>query len=180
MIVQLEQLALNKIFMEEKKIENLQDFQEFPKSEIESLSKLEKEKELKEPSYEKESLKTENEKDLLKNNILDESDPIINSSSNKSSLVFKEREEAIDKILAEGLNNVFLQLKPDKQKEFKEKGEETVKKINILLSETKLRVDKIINLIKKWLSIIPGVNKFFVEQEAKLKADKIIKVKNNF
>ena len=63
---------------------------------------------------------------------------------------------------------------------FKKAGEETVAQIDVLLSETKLRINKIIDLIKKWLKMIPGVNKFFLEQEAKIKTDKIIKIKKIF
>lgn len=92
----------------------------------------------------------------------------------------KKREAAIDAVLADGLNDVFLKMEVNKQKEFKKKGEETVKQINKLLSETKLRVNKIIDLIREWLKFIPGINNFFLEQEAKIKADKIIKVKNKF
>ncbi|HZJ41757.1 MAG TPA: hypothetical protein VFD51_01950 [Patescibacteria group bacterium] len=57
-------------------------------------------------------------------------------------------------------------------------GEDTTAKINLLLNKTKIKVDKIISLIKKWLKIIPGINHFFLEQEAKIKADKIINIKD--
>ena len=67
---------------------------------------------------------------------------------------------------------------PEKQKVFKEEGEKTTKKINILLDATKVNVGKIINLIKHWLSLIVGANRFFLDQEAKIKADKIIRIKN--
>ena len=90
----------------------------------------------------------------------------------------EERARAIDNILAEGLNEIFLQLKPDEQRAFKKKGEETVKEINSLLDKTRLRVEKIIALIRAWLKMIPGVNKFFLEQEVKIKADKIMKLRN--
>lgn len=90
----------------------------------------------------------------------------------------KQRADAIDNILAEGLNEIFLKMKPDEQKIFKQKGEETVTKINELLNKTKLKVKKIIELIKRWLRLIPGINKFFLEQEAKIKADKIMKMKD--
>lgn len=91
----------------------------------------------------------------------------------------RKREAAIDAILADGLSDVFLKMKPDKQKEFKEEGEKTVKKISQLLSEAKVKVAKVLDLVKKWLKIIPGVNKFFVEQEAKLKTDKIIRMRKD-
>lgn len=101
------------------------------------------------------------------------------SAQSSTTSIQKRREEAIDKILSEGLNDIFLSMSPAKQKEFQVKGEETVKKINVLLGEAKVKVNKIIDLIKKWLKIIPGVNKFFLEQETKLKVDKIMNIKDN-
>ncbi len=92
----------------------------------------------------------------------------------------KQRAAAIDLILAEGLNEVFLKMNAQEQKEFQRKGEETVVKINELLSQTKVKVNKIIDLIKAWLKMIPGINRFFLEQEAKIKADKILQVKDKF
>jgi hypothetical protein len=86
----------------------------------------------------------------------------------------------IDSILSAGLNEVFLKMDPAKQKEFKERGEETAIKIGELLDRTKVKISKIIDLIKRWLKLIPGVNKFFLEQEAKIKADRIIKIKDKF
>ncbi|MFA5644645.1 MAG: hypothetical protein WC928_03940 [Patescibacteria group bacterium] len=89
----------------------------------------------------------------------------------------KERQQQIDKILSEGLNDIFLSMNPKEQKRFQEEGEETVIKINKLLSQTKIKVKKIIDLIKRWLKLIPKVNNYFLEQEAKIKADKIIELK---
>lgn len=90
------------------------------------------------------------------------------------------RAAAIDNILAEGLNDIFLKMPPAKQAEFKKVGEETVTKINVLLSQARVRINKIIRLIRKWLNLVPGINKFFLEQEAKIKADKILQIKNRF
>ncbi|MFA7088009.1 MAG: hypothetical protein WC146_01565 [Patescibacteria group bacterium] len=92
----------------------------------------------------------------------------------------KQRELEIDNILAEGLGAIFLKMDQDNQKKFKKKGEETAATINILLNKTKINVGKIINLIKNWLKLIPGINKFFLEQEAKIKADAIIRIKDKF
>ncbi len=83
----------------------------------------------------------------------------------------------IDGILSEGLTDVFLSMDANKQKIFKEEGERTVLKIKEIVSGTKFKVKKVIELIKNWLKIIPGVNRYFLEQEAKIKADKIIKLK---
>lgn len=90
----------------------------------------------------------------------------------------KQRAAAIDNILAEGLNDIYLKMKPADQAVFKKKGEETVAKISELLNQTKVKISKIVDLIRRWLKLIPGVNKFFLEQEAKIKADKIVRLKD--
>jgi hypothetical protein len=87
------------------------------------------------------------------------------------------RQKQIDNILAEGLNDVFLEMDPKQQRIFKEEGEKTASKINIILSSAKIKIKNIIDLIKNWLKLIPKINPHFLEQEAKIKADKIIKLK---
>lgn len=107
--------------------------------------------------------------------------PAAGAVSAPSVLSYQEqRAQAIDTILSEGLNDVFLKMNPAQQREFKKRGEETVKKINSLLDKTKVKAGKIIDLIKAWLKLIPGINRFFLEQEAKIKADKIIRAKDTF
>lgn len=97
----------------------------------------------------------------------------------KEPLTYKERRaKLIDETLSEGLGNTYLSMSPERQKVFKAKGEETVAKINNLLDETKVKINKIVSLIKKWLSLIVGVNKFYLDQEAKIKADKILNLKD--
>lgn len=90
------------------------------------------------------------------------------------------REKEIDAFLSDGLSETFLAMSPVKQKIFKDEGEQTAKKINTLLDATKINISKIVKLIRRWLSLIIGVNHFFLDQEAKIKADKIIKIKNKF
>lgn len=85
------------------------------------------------------------------------------------------REKMIEKILEKDMDGLFLAMTPEKREEFKVVGEETAREINVLLKKTAVKVKKIIELIRKWLLIVPGVNKFFVEQEAKIKADEIMK-----
>ncbi|MBU0722222.1 hypothetical protein KKA93_02070 [Patescibacteria group bacterium] len=89
-----------------------------------------------------------------------------------------KQQKQVESILAEDLAEIYLSLAPSKRLEFKIKGEQTANKINQLLTKTKINISKIIKLIKKWLSLIPGMNKYFLEQEAKIKADEIVKIKN--
>lgn len=83
----------------------------------------------------------------------------------------------VEGILAEGLEEAYQKLTPDKQLEFKQVGEVTASKIALLLKSAKVRVKEIFHLILKWLKVIPGLNKFFLEQEAKIKADRILALK---
>ena len=83
----------------------------------------------------------------------------------------------IESILEEDLTDLFLQMTPDQQIAFKIKGEETASKIRELLHQTKINVRKILSLLREWLSLIPGVNKFFLEQETKIKTDKLLAAK---
>lgn len=83
-------------------------------------------------------------------------------------------QEKIEDILEEDLVELFQQLDSEQQRLFKEKGEETANKIVQLIASAKATARKIASLIIEWLKIIPGVNKFFLEQEAKIKADKIL------
>lgn len=87
----------------------------------------------------------------------------------------------IEKILSENLDELYLSLEPTNKLIFKQKGEETASKIELLIKEVKINVKKILNLIKEWLlmlvKMIPGVNKFFLIQEAKIKTDKILKLR---
>ncbi len=84
----------------------------------------------------------------------------------------------VEKILEEGLREAYEKMSPVAKQEFKIKGEETAEKIGQLLKKTHVQVKKIFALIFDWLKMIPGVNYFFLEQEAKIKADRILALKN--
>ena len=85
-----------------------------------------------------------------------------------------ESYKKIENILEEDLGEIFFKLTPLEQEEFKKKGEETASLIMDLLAKSKVQIKKIIEAIKDWLKLIPGINRFFLEQEAKIKADKIV------
>lgn len=83
----------------------------------------------------------------------------------------------VEKIMEEGLGDAFKEMTPVQQQEFKIKGEQIAQEIRDLMRGNRLKVKKIFSLILDWLKLLPGVNKFFLEQEAKIKADKIIAIK---
>lgn len=88
-----------------------------------------------------------------------------------------EELQKIENILAEDLEPLFKELPANRQQEFKLKGEETATQIEKILSAVKFHANKIIALIRAWLTMIPGVNKFFIEQETKIKVDKLLEYK---
>ncbi|PIZ99699.1 MAG: hypothetical protein COX77_00855 [Candidatus Komeilibacteria bacterium CG_4_10_14_0_2_um_filter_37_10] len=82
--------------------------------------------------------------------------------------------EQIENILAEDLGDFYQHLDPQQKTQFRQKGEETAKQISSVLSRTKIKISQVIKLITSWLKLVPGFNKFFIEQSAKIKADKIL------
>lgn len=84
----------------------------------------------------------------------------------------------IEQVLQENLEPVYSKMTPEIQEKFKIKGEVTASKIEVLIKQVKVNTKKILDLIIKWLKMIPGVNKYFLEQEAKIKIDKILKIKS--
>ncbi len=80
----------------------------------------------------------------------------------------------IENILAEDLTDVFLQLTPEKRNAFKQAGEEAALKIKVMMEMGKVKAKKMLDIIRDWLRLVPGVNKFFLEQEAKIKTDKLV------
>lgn len=89
----------------------------------------------------------------------------------------EEKYRQIEGILEEDLGDIYFQLNPIDQQRFKIKGEETTRAIFYLLQKPKIKIKKIIDLIKNWLKLIPGINRFFLEQTAKIKTDKILSIK---
>ena len=86
------------------------------------------------------------------------------------------RLQRVETILAQDMDQVFLTMDANTQLIFKQRGEETAIKINNLFKKTKVKFNEVLNLIIEWLKIIPKVNKHYLEQEAKIKTDAIIKL----
>jgi hypothetical protein len=97
-------------------------------------------------------------------------------STTAASAQMDRLEREIDGILEEDLKELYVAMSPQKQIEFRQKGEQMRSKIRQMVSSAKVNAKKIFALIRGWLKIIPGVNRFFLEQEAKIKTDKILLV----
>lgn len=101
-------------------------------------------------------------------------------SKKKPTIIPQVRDDLmikVETILEEGLKEAFQELTPVQRQEFKIKGEETAFQVRDLLKATHVKVKSIFRLILEWLKMLPGINRFFLEQEAKIKADKILSLK---
>lgn len=88
-----------------------------------------------------------------------------------------ELSRRVEKIMEENIGDAYLALDPVHQQEFKLAGERTAYAISQLLKKTHVKVKKIFSLLFAWLKLLPGINRYFLEQEAKIKADKILALK---
>ena len=82
----------------------------------------------------------------------------------------------IEGVLSEGLDQAYMSLSAPKREEFRRQGEATAHKIQTILDSGRLKLSKIRNLILDWLKMIPGLNKVFLEQEAKIKTDRLARL----
>lgn len=102
-------------------------------------------------------------------------EPTTPSSSPASviSIVKNELTQRVESILEEGLTEVYEELPERDRPAFKARGEEIADTIRVMMQTAKFSFKKVISLIREWLQMIPGVNRFFLEQEAKIKADQL-------
>lgn len=82
----------------------------------------------------------------------------------------------VEKILEQGIGPFYASLPAEAKPLFKKKGEEAANEIAEMVRTLKVKVKRILELIYVWLKTIPGVNKFFLEQEAKIKTDRILEL----
>ncbi|MFA6428075.1 MAG: hypothetical protein WCW02_00825 [Candidatus Buchananbacteria bacterium] len=103
--------------------------------------------------------------------------PVASSNTvNQANAQSEKMVKAIEDILEEDLNEVYFALPPQEQIIFKQEGEKAARKIFDLLKGVTIKVREVIRAIAGWLKVIPGINRFFLEQEVKIKTAKILKL----
>ena len=80
----------------------------------------------------------------------------------------------VEGILSDGLGDVYKALPKDRQFIFRQKGEEIANKITDMIIYGKAKVKEIWKLVTDWLGGLPGMNKYFLEQEIKIKTDRVM------
>jgi len=101
--------------------------------------------------------------------------PVVPSQAAASSAAAKDVYQIrVERVLEENLLDVYLSLPPAARARFKAEGEATALKLRVMFEKAKVRAKDVLHLILNWLKLIPGVNRYFLAQEAKIKTDKII------
>ena len=79
----------------------------------------------------------------------------------------------VERVLEDGLGDFYATLNSTEKEKFKIKGEHAATEITIMVRTMKINFKRVLWLIRDWLLTFPGINKFFLEQEAKIKVDTI-------
>lgn len=74
---------------------------------------------------------------------------------------------------------MYRSMSPQEQVQFRAKGEQVASGIEQMVATLTATTRRVLQLIREWLMLIPRVNKFFLEQESKLKTDEIMKLQRN-
>ncbi|QQR61202.1 hypothetical protein IPH19_01945 [Candidatus Uhrbacteria bacterium] len=80
----------------------------------------------------------------------------------------------VEKILEDGLGDYVETMPEEARQRFLSKGHEVSTQITIMVRGLKVELRRVVSLIRDWLLTIPGINRYFLEQEAKIKTDRII------
>jgi len=82
----------------------------------------------------------------------------------------------LEVVLAEDVFDFMKQTSPAQQVEIRRRGREVLDQVETMIKQTKVNIRKVIHLILAWLKLLPITNKYFLEQEAKIKAEKMLRI----
>lgn len=84
----------------------------------------------------------------------------------------------VEKILEYGLGDYIPDMPEEARERFLKKGGEVAAQLSVMVRTLNVQVSLVVGLIKEWLLTIPGVNRYYIEQEAKIKTDQIVELAN--
>ncbi len=80
----------------------------------------------------------------------------------------------VERVLEDNLSDIYFRLPAPARATFKAEGEKTAFAIRTLIETSKVTARSVLDLIRKWLKLIPHVNRYFLQQESKIKTDRIM------
>lgn len=105
------------------------------------------------------------------------SQPAVPAPAEQPALDRDEELIMIENILSENILEIYKELNEAQKRVFRQKGEEAAMKIKGLLKKARVAAHEILKIIKEWLQTLPRISHYFLEQEAKIKTDKILQMK---
>lgn len=82
--------------------------------------------------------------------------------------------KSVEDILADGLQELYRALPEAQRRAFKQKGEAVANTITDFVLQGKAKVKEVWRLLTEWLGSLPGINTYFLEQEIKIKTDRVM------
>lgn len=86
----------------------------------------------------------------------------------------------VERILEAELGEYVDTLTPDEKDRFLRKGKEVSAVLADMVRNLRVHVKRALQLIRDWLMTLPGMNKFFLEQEAKIKTDRLLELERAY
>ena len=84
--------------------------------------------------------------------------------------------QRVERVLEDGLEEIYLKLPKERRQAFRDEGERVSSQLRTMLDSARIRAKDVLKLIAGWLAMIPGVSRWFLEQEAKIKTDRIVQL----
>jgi hypothetical protein len=85
----------------------------------------------------------------------------------------------VENELEAGLWDAYREMPPALRLRFKAEGERVAQAVREGFATGRITAQRIIEMITEWLKMIPKVNKWFLRQEAKIKADALMRIQRN-
>lgn len=83
---------------------------------------------------------------------------------------------SIEQILSDDMLEHYTAMPPELKLKFRQKGDETASKLRLMMDSAVIKAKDVLKLIVGWLKVIPNINKYFLEQESKIKTDRIVEL----
>ncbi len=80
----------------------------------------------------------------------------------------------VERALEQNLWDLYFALPPGAREKFKTEGEAAAADLRVAIEKKSVRPNAVLHAVHRWLRSIPKVNPYFLEQEAKIKTDKIM------
>ena len=68
----------------------------------------------------------------------------------------------VESVMEEDLKDTYLAMPENLRRRFKLQGEKVAVQVAEMIKKLKVQAEKVLSLIRDWLKLIPGVNKFFL------------------